>query len=345
MQSIARHLGISQATVSNALCGRGRLSESTRQRVLAAAAELGYRPNTSARAIRTRRFGSVGLLIGARRSGANYLREGLIEGLACSLNEAGLHLNVAQLEDQRLTDPRAMPLLLRELLVDGLLISYIHGQPPEMKQLLERFGLPAIWITSRAKTDCVAWDDRAIGQAAALHLASVTATDPQVPLTLLSAFCQDPALPEFLTCAQAVKLGVAQGRILGFLEGAEQVDRPARICLPTPVQLSRHGLTGWVQQVMKRERRPEAVFFETETLLPAALLGTAQAGRVIGGDLKVLAIAGAAVDIGGVRLDTLVSDRQVLSRAAVAMLLEKMQEPRLRLPRRLLVPHLVRAAN
>jgi DNA-binding LacI/PurR family transcriptional regulator len=45
METIARKLGISKVTVSNAMRGSGRISERTRQEVLKVAEELGYRPN------------------------------------------------------------------------------------------------------------------------------------------------------------------------------------------------------------------------------------------------------------------------------------------------------------
>ncbi|WP_328432659.1 LacI family DNA-binding transcriptional regulator [Streptomyces sp. NBC_00453] len=51
LDAVAAHAGVSTATVSNALNGTGRLSEATRQRVLAAAAELGYAPAGTARAL------------------------------------------------------------------------------------------------------------------------------------------------------------------------------------------------------------------------------------------------------------------------------------------------------
>ena len=50
-KDIARHLGVSRSTVLHALNGVGNLSQVTRERVLQAARELGYRPNPVARAL------------------------------------------------------------------------------------------------------------------------------------------------------------------------------------------------------------------------------------------------------------------------------------------------------
>lgn len=60
---VAKAAGVSKTTVSDALRGGGRVSEETRQAVIAAAAELGYSINRSARSLRTATTGAIGLYI------------------------------------------------------------------------------------------------------------------------------------------------------------------------------------------------------------------------------------------------------------------------------------------
>jgi transcriptional regulator with XRE-family HTH domain len=52
-KDIAAKLGVSNQLVSYALNGTGTVSDQMRQRIVATAAELGYRPNTSARVMKT----------------------------------------------------------------------------------------------------------------------------------------------------------------------------------------------------------------------------------------------------------------------------------------------------
>ncbi|WP_426518475.1 LacI family DNA-binding transcriptional regulator [Diaminobutyricibacter sp. McL0618] len=63
LQHVADRAGVSRATASLALTGKGRMAPATRQRVQDAASELGYVANPTARALRTARSGSVGLYV------------------------------------------------------------------------------------------------------------------------------------------------------------------------------------------------------------------------------------------------------------------------------------------
>lgn len=63
--AVAARAEVSTATVSNALNGTGRLSETTRQRVLAAAREVGYAPASTARALARGGTGVLGLTMTA----------------------------------------------------------------------------------------------------------------------------------------------------------------------------------------------------------------------------------------------------------------------------------------
>lgn len=65
-RDVARLAGVAQSTVSYVMSGKGSISAETRERVLRAVAELGYRPNLAARSMRTRRSGRLAVLMGMR---------------------------------------------------------------------------------------------------------------------------------------------------------------------------------------------------------------------------------------------------------------------------------------
>src|SRR4051794_39520942 len=67
MADVAHHLGVSRALVSIVFRGVEGASDETRRRVLEAAAELGYRPDSLAQGLRRNRSRNLGVLFSLRR--------------------------------------------------------------------------------------------------------------------------------------------------------------------------------------------------------------------------------------------------------------------------------------
>ena len=63
LADVAKRAGVSTATVSMVLCNKGRISQSTRERVLRALDESGYVYNQTAANLRNRSSNQVGLLL------------------------------------------------------------------------------------------------------------------------------------------------------------------------------------------------------------------------------------------------------------------------------------------
>ncbi len=63
LRDVGAEAGVSFQTVSKVLHGKGNVSDATRSRVLAAATELGYVPNSLARGLATQRTHSIGFLV------------------------------------------------------------------------------------------------------------------------------------------------------------------------------------------------------------------------------------------------------------------------------------------
>ena len=63
LADVAKRAGVSTATVSMVLCNKGRISQSTRERVLKALDESGYVYNQTAANLRNRSSNQVGLLL------------------------------------------------------------------------------------------------------------------------------------------------------------------------------------------------------------------------------------------------------------------------------------------
>ncbi|MCW9017770.1 MAG: LacI family transcriptional regulator, partial [Kangiellaceae bacterium] len=84
--------GVSLATVSRVMNNNAKVSEKTRQKVLAAMEELGYRPNTIAQSLASNRSNSVGILVSELYG---YFYSAMLSGIEKELRRAGKHVIIA----------------------------------------------------------------------------------------------------------------------------------------------------------------------------------------------------------------------------------------------------------
>ena len=71
MRDIADRCKVSVATVSKALNHHSDISEETRKRIQKAADEMGYYPNSAARALKTHRSYNIGVLLNDKANSMN----------------------------------------------------------------------------------------------------------------------------------------------------------------------------------------------------------------------------------------------------------------------------------
>jgi LacI family transcriptional regulator len=164
IRHVAEKSGLSLMTVSSILNNKAQLFRpETRNRVLRAAEELGYRPNAMARATRSGRFGCVALLQSSLPH-RSVLPAGLLGGIQHAVAEHNLQLILADLPDSKLTDEAYVPSILRQLTVDGLLVNYNAGIPQRLVELVQQFKLPAVWVNSKHSIDCIHPNDVQAGE-------------------------------------------------------------------------------------------------------------------------------------------------------------------------------------
>ena len=121
LRDVAKHASVSSTTASMILGGREvRVSDQTRQRVLRAARELGYRPNLTARSLRTQVSSTIGLVADTIITG-HYGGE-LVRGSLTAALRHGHRMLICEYEG----DPDLEPVLIEDLVarqVDGLLYT------------------------------------------------------------------------------------------------------------------------------------------------------------------------------------------------------------------------------
>ncbi|MDQ6876911.1 MAG: LacI family transcriptional regulator [Candidatus Dormibacteraeota bacterium] len=119
LSDVAQRAGVSTATASRALNGRGELAEQTRATVFQAAAELDFRPSPLARSLRTRHTSTVGLVVPYT---AHSFYASLIKGAQSVLSEAGYRLILIDSGVEAESVAAAIATLLDHE-VDGVLVS------------------------------------------------------------------------------------------------------------------------------------------------------------------------------------------------------------------------------
>src|SRR3954451_18088445 len=172
LTTIARAVGVSPTTVSNAYNRPNKLSAALRERILETARELGYfGPNPAARSLRRGRAGSIGLLFGETLTYAfedpvavDFLR-GLAEGTA--KHNTALQLIAALDADEQ----AGAAALLTNAIIDGLVVWTLPERHPLLRLARER-NIPLV-IHGSPRVDGVPFvgiDNRAAAQAGAEHL-------------------------------------------------------------------------------------------------------------------------------------------------------------------------------
>lgn len=90
LTDVARAAGVGLATASRALTGSAEVGAATRARILETAAELGYRPSSTAQALRTGRTRLIELVVSGQ------LSQPVVTGLFEACEERGYHLLLAK---------------------------------------------------------------------------------------------------------------------------------------------------------------------------------------------------------------------------------------------------------
>ncbi|WP_218123586.1 MULTISPECIES: LacI family DNA-binding transcriptional regulator [unclassified Microbacterium] len=167
MSDLARDLGISRSAVSFALNNESQVSRETRERVIAKAAELGYRPNAGARALagqKTDLFGLVTDIVSTPFGGD------LIAGAQEWFWSHGKSLLIAGTSTPERPDARSIEMML-EHRVGGILLATTWNRAIELPSSLAH--VPVVLVhcfDARGERPSVLPDEVEGGRAAAQML-------------------------------------------------------------------------------------------------------------------------------------------------------------------------------
>jgi DNA-binding LacI/PurR family transcriptional regulator len=216
LQTVADRVGVSRMTVSNAFSRPDQLSTALREKVLAAAAELGYvGPDPAARALARGTAGAIGVLMTDSLAYAfsDEVATGFLAAVADELAPTGLALTLLT------SGERGEQVPARDVPMDGALV-YSCGLDSGAVDWLTRRGLPVVFVDQVPVPGIpsVNVDDRGGARAAAQHL--VDLGHRRIGIVNREHAGDDPSL---VAATPSGELHVSHQRMLGWsdaLDGA-----------------------------------------------------------------------------------------------------------------------------
>lgn len=215
ISDVAAYAGVSSATVSRVLSASRRVGHDTEIRVRQAADDLGYLGNGIARALRTQRTDTIGMVV---PSILNPFFTTLVDSMEGVLHAAGKHLFLC---DSR-QDPTVEARHLRSLVerhVDGIVVSPVHDTASAAAVAATARALPLVQLDRRvdvAGTDWIGLDDDAAMRAVMTHLAGSGVTSAAFVTSVLTNSSTSLRLQGFRRWAN--RLGIREvsgGVVLG----------------------------------------------------------------------------------------------------------------------------------
>jgi DNA-binding LacI/PurR family transcriptional regulator len=325
LDTVARAAGVSRMTVSNAYNRPDQLSATTRERVLAVAAELGYGgPDPAGRSLRRGRSGTVGVLLTERLPYA-FTDPGLVSllrGMATELGAAGQSLLLVPSEAQDVGQ------LVGDALVDAFVVCSMDETDAAVEAVLRRH-LPLVTVghPRLPGVPLVAIDNARAGSLAADHLLALG----HRRFGILALPGRDPGAP---ASDVPVRFGLRE-RVDGFRRTVTTRDAVSVRVVDAVEHTHAEGVARARELLdVAAARRPTAVFAVTDVLALAVYDAARDLGLAIPGDLSVVGFD----DIEEARratppLTTLSQDLEGKGRAAVRAVLTLAAGGKPRLPR------------
>src|SRR3569833_4005939 len=158
IHDVATLAGVSPSTISNHLNGKGRMTESTRERIRAAMSELHFTPNSLVRAIRERKTNILGVVTFGLNDLGDYRRQPIVVDVLGGINRvAGTRgYNVLLYTALPVDQSASAGSIFLDGKIDGLI--WVGPSNREMRHLYAaRAGLPVMSLLARQ--DSIAYVD------------------------------------------------------------------------------------------------------------------------------------------------------------------------------------------
>jgi DNA-binding LacI/PurR family transcriptional regulator len=311
---VAERAGVSVGSASQAFGRPELVSDRVRQRVLAAAEELGYTgPDPAARRLRTGRAGALGLIFSERLAYAftDPAAPPFLRGVAREIQDA--HSGLLLIPDSRRRDEAARG--VAEAAVDGFIVYSTPRNDRRVEAALAR-RLPVVTVDQPrdAPTPFIGIDDRAAARSAAEHVRDLGHERVAV-LSFVSSLDADGTLALDLTTE----------RLAGYREGLgplwdDELVRIARPNAPEPARVS-------ALELLHLDPPPTAILAMSDILAIGALQAAAEAGVSVPSDLSLVGFDDSpAAAMASPPLTTVAQPHEEKGRLAAEWLIEAVED-------------------
>lgn len=301
MGDVARRAGVSRALVSIVMRDARGASEETRQRVLSAAEELGYRPDVRAQSLAGQRSKVIGVMFGVEAGAFNF---DLLDGTFAAAEANGQNLIMAPLTRSR--DEAKAARSLQGFRFDALIML----SPPTRNPVLAgRLPLAVVgWHVDHPRVDVIRHDDEQGIGAAVDHLVALGHRD--------------------IAHIDGGDNAISDSRRSFYLSAMRRHGLAEHTRIVTGGQTQLEALAG-AHQLCDEGRRPTAVFAFNDDSAVAAIGVFAQRGLSVPEQISVVGYDDAdAANLSPVPLTTVVQRPYELGLLAVERMIARVEQQR-----------------
>ncbi len=281
LRDVAREAGVSKVTAARVLGSYGTASPGAKEKVLAAARALGYRPNELARSMTTGRSRTIGVIIGDIE---NPYFGRAVRGISEVATAAGFDVILANSGEDVGKEQAAVRVLLGKR-VDGLIVTPASMSETQHLESVQSSGRPLVLLDRAVpglKVDSVVTDDRAAAKAATQTLidaghrriAYITATNSDNPIY------RGP---------HQISLTTVMDRIEGFLAAASEagIETPEQYIRLAATRLGASGKI--IADLLSMPHRPTAILASDNVVGLEVFKAIRALGMSIPNDLSLIA--------------------------------------------------------
>ncbi|MER7054666.1 MULTISPECIES: LacI family DNA-binding transcriptional regulator [unclassified Streptomyces] len=278
LEEVAARAGVGRGTVSRVINGSPRVSDTTRAAVEAAVAELGYVPNTAARALAANRTNAIALVVPEpeTRFFAEPYFSDMLRGVGAEISDTDMQLLLIFAGSDRERQRLAQYLAAHR--VDGVLLVSVHADDP-LPDMLAQLEIPAVISGPRSAREPLASvdsDNYGGARSAVEHLLS-------------------RGRRQIAHITGRLDVYGAQRRADGYRAALRDAGHPADEQLIEAGDFSEEGGRRAMAELLRRRPDVDAVFAASDVTAAGARQALREAGRRIPDDVALVGYDDSAI--------------------------------------------------